>query len=180
MINILSTLLIILVILAVFHFVYEKILLPNIRWNLRNQLFALRDSLRNIAINNQADYDQKVFDLLHSAISYFLNRLHYLDINTELNYRKQLKNNPDLQRKVEKNLALIENSNNQEMKDIFEKANKILKNAFIANMGINFIYIVPIILFFLAIKKLSSLLLKTLIAPAYCLNRLFPKELHSS
>ena len=47
------TLFYILIILAVWHFVYEAILLPSIRWNLRNELFALRDRLRNVVIENQ-------------------------------------------------------------------------------------------------------------------------------
>ena len=86
-------LLISLAVLAILHFIYEAIILPTIRWNLRNELFSLRDKLRNVVINKE-QYDPATFELAHSGINHFINRLHHLDLGFQFKIFQVIKRKP--------------------------------------------------------------------------------------
>ena len=156
------TLFYILIILAVWHFFYEAILLSFIRWSLRNELFALRDRLRNVVIENQK-YDKTVFDLVHSGLNNYINRLHILDFRFDLRLRKILKNNPAIRKEVEQNLQKIEESKNQEIKAVFNQTKLILWKAFIANTGGFLLYLIPLVVIIFSIEKIFNAILRTIL-----------------
>ena len=158
-------LLISLAVLAILHFIYEAIILPTIRWNLRNELFSLRDKLRNVVINKE-QYDPATFELAHSGINHFINRLHHLDLRFQFKYSKLLKESPELSKEVESKITLMQNCKNETIKTAFFQTSKILQTAFTANIGANFFYLVPIVIFFLILKKISNLLIKTVLIPS--------------
>ena len=172
------TLFYILIILAVWHFVYEAILLPSIRWNLRNELFALRDRLRNVVIENQK-YDKTVFDLVHNGLNNYINRLHWVDLRFEFKFRKILKNNPAIRKEVEQNLQKIEESKNQEIKAVFYQTKSILWRAFAANIGGFLFYLIPLVFIVFSIEKLLNIILKTILAPTKLVREFAPVETSS-
>ena len=171
------TLFYILIVLAVWHFVYETILLPSIRWNLRNELFALRDRLRNVVIEKQK-YDKTVFDLVHNVLNNYINRLHWVDLRFEFKFREILKNNPAIRKEVEQNLQKIEESKNQEIKAVFNQTKSILCRAFAANIG-GFLFYLPLVFIVFSIEKLLSIILKTILAPTKLIREFAPVETSS-
>lgn len=71
-----ATALFILFIFAIYHFVYESIIAPNVRLELRFELFKLRDELRNIKLNRElSKEDNEVFSILDETICVAINRL---------------------------------------------------------------------------------------------------------
>ncbi len=165
----------ILIILAIWHFVYEAILVPSIRWNLRNELFVLRDRLRNVVIEKQK-YDKNVFDLVHSGLNNYINRLHHLDFWFELKLREILKNNSKIRTEVEQNLQRIEESKNQEIKAVFEQTKGIFWRVFIANMGGLLFYWIPILLVVIFLRKISRAIVRTILAPTKLVREFAPVE----
>ena len=172
------TLFYILIVLAVWHFVYETILLPSIRWNLRNELFALRDRLRNVVIEKQK-YDKTVFDLVHNVLNNYINRLHWVDLRFEFKFREILKNNPAIRKEVEQNLQKIEESKNQEIKAVFNQTKSILCRAFAANIGGFLFYLIPLVFIVFSIEKLLSIILKNILAPTKLIREFAPVETSS-
>ena len=159
-------------------FVYEAILLPSIRWNLRNELFALRDRLRNVVIENQK-HDKTVFDLVHNGLNNYINRLHWVDLRFEFKFRKILKNNPAIRKEVEQNLQKIEESKNQEIKAVFYQTKSILWRAFAANIGGFLCYLIPLVFIVFSIEKLLNIILKTILAPTKLVREFAPVETSS-
>ena len=88
---------------------------------MRNELFALRDRLRNVVIEKQK-YDKTVFDLVHNVLNNYINRLHWVDLRFEFKFREILKNNPAIRKEVEQNMQKIEESKNQEIKAVFNRS----------------------------------------------------------
>ncbi len=66
--------------LAILHFIYEGIILPSIRLNLRYKLFVLRDELRSLRheVAIVVGFFQKIFSLVKDIVSLSENDLHKL------------------------------------------------------------------------------------------------------
>lgn len=141
-----TTLFFILIIGSIFHFIYESILLPMFRLELRYKLFKLRDRLRNLKLENSESIDDNVFYLLEDTICTIINRLPYLSISSKIDASKEFENNAAFRKRVENSVHLLKSCNNKEVEDINEKISNISLVAFLLNAG-GWIYILlPILL----------------------------------
>ena len=66
--------------LAVWHLVYEAILLPSFRLSLRFRLFKLRDELRWLRVRHPTEVPEEVFQLLQGRVNTGLKLLPFMDI----------------------------------------------------------------------------------------------------
>ncbi|OHX67390.1 hypothetical protein [Flammeovirga pacifica] len=66
---------------AIFHFVYEGIILPNKRLEYRYKLFALRDQLRVLKSNNEKELNDELFLILDDSISTTIQYLPYFSLS---------------------------------------------------------------------------------------------------
>jgi len=159
--------------IAGFHFVYEGIILPSIRLTLRNRLFALRDELRALKFGNDS-CDEAAFDLVHTGINNYLNRLHLVTISLRVRMRKLYESDADFQKQVEDRRALIEQAHNESLRAIVRKSDRVIGMAFIANSGAYFIYIVPIVFCFTMISRTWSFAKALFALPTNMAARLMP------
>jgi len=167
-----DTLIIVIAFLAILHFIYDGIILTSIRLYLRNRLFVLRDELRSLRIHNGDGMDAGAFLLVHEGINNLLNRLHQLTITLKFHFEQTIEYDHELQERIKKRIVAIDECGDEEIKRIFSKANQVVEMAFVANAGGWFIYLIPIALLILSIKKLSQLASELVVIPSTEANRL--------
>jgi hypothetical protein len=160
-----GTLTVILFVLAMWHFVYESLLLPTIRLKYRYKLFELRDQLRRLSIKNDPEINKDVLGLVDHAISTSISRLPFLSITLLFSAKKTVLSNEALRKKVEKQLDDIKACKSREVQDIFDLTTKYSGSVVIANSGGWIPYLMAIlipVLFVLTVFKLTNMIKKSL------------------
>lgn len=126
------------IIIVTFHFIYDGIILPSIRLHFRNELFASRDSLRNLKINGViAKEDDIAFSIVEGSINNSLNNLHNLNFS-------MLRRTPINHERAIQRLNVVNSAKNPEITNIFNNVSGVMLRVFVANMGGWLIYILPI------------------------------------
>ncbi|VGO17585.1 hypothetical protein PDESU_06183 [Pontiella desulfatans] len=143
--------------IALLHFLYEGILLPLVHMRLRNKFFKLRDELRRERIDNPKECKLEVFSYLDDGIGRFINNLPHLTPSAQARAYSELGSNKELRKATEKRLDMIQSSESEQAKKIFREVNSAVEMALIANVGIWFIYLVPIALLCLCFSRLAQL-----------------------
>ena len=161
------------ILLAIWHFIYENILAPSLRLHLRNELFALRDELRKLHMQGviTSPEDVKVFNFIHNNINIFLKTLSELSLVTYIHVKKYLEANESYTKSLQERLKLIESSKNKEMLSIFKNGCFIAHKAFLINSGGWAIYIFPIFICWLFYKRLQEVITKLFVTPSQILER---------
>jgi len=167
-------LLTLLLIVAVWHFVYECIIAPSIRLNLRNRLFALRDELRQAKIDGISKEDEKAFWFIHKGINTFLNRLPSLTIDVMFELDAEYERDESVKRSLDEKIATVEKCKDFRIRKVFDEANKILDNAIITNAGGWFIYVIPVAIVFLTMGKLSKFTAELIVSPTKNVDQFIP------
>lgn len=155
------------IILGLWHFIYEGIILPGIRLHLRNRLFALRDELRNLVIEEKNAVPDDVFKYIHNGINLYINNLHKITITFMIEIDREFEKNSGFRRKVGIRRKLIEECENEEVQLIWGNTSNIISMAFLSNMGGWFIYLVPVAVTVGAYKKIIDSLRNLFLAPSY-------------
>ncbi len=163
-----------LVIVAVFHFVYDGIVLPSIRQHFRNKLFILRDELRSIYIDEKDTIDREIFNLVHDSLSNFINRIHILTISTRKDFVKRYSGDKGFKKEIDKRRTMVEKYDHQKLKNIIKEADQILKYSFIANSGAWFVYVIPIAFVVWSMKKISDTAKEIFVIPGNEADQLMP------
>jgi hypothetical protein len=169
--------LIILSILAVWHFVYESILLPANRLHLRNRLFMVRDELRRLKIDGQvSEDDQKVYDNIHEGINVFLGKMPQVTFSAVVSLVVAKNHDENLKRRLESRRLEIANCKNEKIKAVSEKTNSILFDALLYNSGGWFMYIVPIAVCVACVQSVKKIFSESLVAPRYIQDQYFVSD----
>lgn len=172
----LPLLIIILLAIATFHFVYEGIVAPSVRMQLRNKLFCLRDELRQLKVDGQlAKADAEAFWYVHDGISSFLNRLPYLTIGLQISVDKAYRENPALQARIEQRCRLLNSCQNKVITDVFAKTTRVVEEAFIVNSGGWFVYIVPLGILIATLGSLKKLAFSLVLTPEPDTQKMMPQ-----
>jgi len=169
-----STFLLVIVLLAAMHFIYDRIILPTIRLHLRNRLFVLRDEVRTIMIEEGHTEKDMAFMYVHDGICKFLNRLPDITISLKIEIEKQINSDEKLRDETKCRIDLINASGNERLLKVFHEANTVVEKAFIANAGAWLIYLVPIALLITSIKKLSEVATELVAMPTSDTERFIP------
>jgi hypothetical protein len=155
-----SVAVIILIIFAIFHFIYEMIILPNVRLGMRYKLFALRDQLINLQIEGKGNIDNDVFLVLENTISTTIGRLPYFSISMFLRTIEQHQSDSDLKDLIKRRKELIESCPNEAIKEVNKETLKIAHKAFLYNSGgwlsTIVIFIIPILVLALVFGLISD------------------------
>ena len=121
---------------SIWHFVYEGIIVPSILFHLRNDLFLLRDNIRKILIQDLLNDQEKETALfVHDGISLFIHKLPTLRIKNFYAAKKEIDNNIELKREIDSRINAIQNIKHNEVRDIFTKTNKIIRSTVLCNSG---------------------------------------------
>lgn len=157
-----AALLFILIILAVFHFLYESIFLPNHRLKLRYDLFTLRDELRDLKINLQGGINDKLFGIVDSSISNTIKYLPQINISLILKVEKIIETNEMVKKHVERRMEFVNTCDIPEVTKILARTSNIGLKALLLNTGGWFIYLIPIVILILAFKWLKDIIVQTI------------------
>lgn len=150
---------------CVWHLVYEGIIAPSIRMKWRFELFALRDELRRLKIEN-ADYiSDELFLFTQERINNAIILLHRINAYVLFRARERYQASPCLAEIVEKNWQLSEKCQVERVHEINEALMHMTVRALIVNHGGWGPYIVPIIGLIFLFEKLSLWISKIVYMP---------------
>jgi hypothetical protein len=168
---------------TIFHFVYESILLPSWRLELRYKLFALRDEARQLKFKYTAELSDDVFLHVQHSINTSISLLPHMTPSLIADAKREFDTNPHLQRVIEKRTELLDSCKIQEVRDVMDKAAKYSLTALTLNIGGWFLYLSPIflivipIMFFVgAFKKLKKLILSLTVVSDHEVSKLIPQS----
>jgi len=148
--------------LALFHFYYQSVVAPTLILFLRFRLFALRDELRGIMIEEAPDVPSALY-VVENSINTAIRILHSVTISGLLYADSQIRNHVELQRRIEERNDLIANCQIPKVKEIERQASTLVAGAFLANSGGWFIYLLPIALTWASFSGLFQLLKRILV-----------------
>ncbi|RAP57345.1 hypothetical protein [Oleiagrimonas sp. MCCC 1A03011] len=136
-----------LVFLGAWHYLYQRIVLPTVHCRWRNKLFALRDELRTFSFDNE-NYDRVAFEITQHGINNAINLVDVLDLEMQAKMHRRLTHDSDLRAQVSERSKAVENTQDQQIKDIMKRASEVVRDVSVLNAGGWFIYVVPIALMF--------------------------------
>ena len=132
-----------LVLLALFHFVYESILAPSFRMKLHFELCALRDELRRLNWTRGRELTRDYYAYLDEALLSLDSMLHRFDVGTLTAVRQELTRDPELKRAVEQRGRTLDGCPVIEAIEIRERLLRIASRALLINHGAWCIYVFP-------------------------------------
>ncbi|MDB0616235.1 hypothetical protein PL372_11915 [Tenacibaculum dicentrarchi] len=115
-----TTIFIILIVFGIFHFIYESILMPSFRLELRYKLFELRDELRNIKSEENSKVSDDVFDILEGTVCTVINRLPFFSLSAQMDAFKEYESNKSFQNRVEKRKKFLKVVKTKELNELIE------------------------------------------------------------
>ena len=105
-------------------FVWEAIIAPSIRLQLRFQMFSERDRLRALHDAANSGVDSEVFDYAHQYVNAGINCIHSGNIFQLVKAQMEFRRNKSLQDQMDAIARLFDKSSNAELRSI---RNRILK-----------------------------------------------------
>jgi hypothetical protein len=120
---------------VIWHFVFESIIAPSIRLDLRYRLFELRDELRSLKIEAGSKLDHKHFTYLHESVNVTIAFLAHFDIATIVSIEREFQNDSDLRRRVEARTKILDDCQFESAKKIRKKCLRIALVAVAINSG---------------------------------------------
>ena len=160
--------------LVIFHFIYDGIIAPSLRYEIRLQLFEMRDKVRSLKIEHGNQFNDFLFEELQSDINKQIRYLHNITVFGVFETIRLLKDNKEVENKAYEFEKLIYECELTEVKIIYDQSAKKFALAFIANAGGWVIYTIPFVFLLLAgviaISKVSRFINKILHLPDDELN----------
>lgn len=139
--------------MAAAHYVYERIILPSLRLHYRNQLFELRDKVREEIIADHSDDNTKAAQLVHEALNNAINRLHMMTITNRVRAKQRLDSNPKLKAQIDREIQLFARCNNSTIDTTISESAMILEKVYIVNNLMLIAYTFPIYLGVVGVAK---------------------------
>lgn len=160
-----STLITVLFVLSILHYIYESIIVPNQRMILRDDLFELRDKLRN-SYGEYNEADRKAFDVLHDkGINHGLNNLSLYCLLSQIKVYLAVERNPELKENAEKQIEIINNASHQTIIDSFSEYSRIIEKAHMLNSGGWSFYIIPIAIVIVFAQRIKKAIIRSSFLP---------------
>lgn len=172
-----SKLIIALSLLALLHFFIETVIAPTLRMGLRNKLFGLRDELRSLKIEGLQHCDEEAFWHVHDGINYFINRLPHLTMLNNASAIYAYKNDPELKKRIDQRIRMMEQAADPRLRSIYDRTSHVVEEAFVANMMMWVIYLLPVALTLFLVgglkKGVKQLASSIIVAPVKDADRIF-------
>jgi hypothetical protein len=157
--------------LSTFHFIYEGIIAPSLRLNLRFQIFELRDRLREMRLE-APQCEVEAYDVLHHRLNSALRILPVMNFWTLVEVRAEVERNKSFQAESERKSAKIKACHSPEIQDIDRKAILIMQESLVINTLGLAIYILPAVLAVTCLTTITKLIKEALLMPAAEIDRL--------
>ncbi|EAR15460.1 hypothetical protein [Robiginitalea biformata] len=136
------TLFLILVVLAIWHFIYEAICAPAMRHGLRYKFFEVRDELRyRLATEDFTKNERKVLLMMDHALCATIRDMNLISANNYLSLRQREGTLPEIQRFVRENIT---ESPNEFIRLVDGRVRELVVRALFINHGGWALYVLPI------------------------------------
>lgn len=135
---------ILIVAVSAIHFIWEGIVAPSYRARLRNEMFCLRDELREIKIDERHDCSHDAFEIVHGGINQYLNRLSDIDGRFVYRVNHAMRKAP-LSDEVMRRKQVLEECKSKELHSIIKKSGDVLEKAFFTNVGAWILLLAPLL-----------------------------------
>lgn len=135
-----------LMIVALIHYVYDRIVLPTLRLKSRSNIFALRDQLRQELITNKESYSPetlRLFKVMDDRINHAVNRLH---VFTLINYMKVRMLPEGSLPEVEAFRKRLKECESDVLRDVHVKLSEEVMSVLGANSLLMCLWLLPIVL----------------------------------
>lgn len=178
-----AVIILILILLTIFHFVYESIIAPSLRIKIRYKLFELRDELRRLKFNEGQNISEDVFKQVDYSVNSSIKHLPFYNFKLLYDAKKEFDSNEKLKKQVEQKIGLIEECHIDSIREIFDKTNRYSSFAFLINTGAWLLYLFPFIVILIliagfnkALIKLKQYVARIAFAPEKNFNSIYPKD----
>lgn len=171
-----TTLFLILLALAFYHFIYEGIIAPSLRFDLRFRMFALRDELRAAKLRHPQQIDGEVFHYLQRSINNTLRHMGFISLKLIFSARYLNERDQEIIEKLERVHKKIDECPVGVVKELRDKHRWLIGYAFLVNSGGWAIYLFPVILGAVFFSSILTLSWKILSLPEREIERIAPPE----
>ena len=145
---------------AAIHFIYESILAPSLRMDLRFELLDLGDELRVIEQKHPEHANRRCFSDLRESLEGLLAALDRLGIVALLEVERESRRNRGARLEIEARAASLDHCDIPEVRDIRARSVRIAIRAVAINNGGLILYTLPLVLALLAYSRMRELFLR--------------------
>lgn len=139
---------------AVWHWVWENIVLPERRHRGRFRLLEMRDEIRDLMYANSGDAAlMQAAEILDVRISNMVAYQRLISFSAMRRIKKDLESNPELRNKVERRIKIVNDCEHEVIRKIDDDLVTETLGAVMSNSGAWGIYLVPLLFGFMAINK---------------------------
>ena len=149
---------IILTSIAIWHFIYENMIRPNIQLQLKHKLFIERDRLRNLELENQLnDIDIVAIKNIDENINMMIDRMSEITLYDAVQIQQLYNSDADIRAEIDVLEEKIKASKNLTIEKVDNSLTQIATRGILSNSGGWLIYLVPIAIVQSSIKKINQL-----------------------
>ena len=151
--------------IALFHLVYEGIILPSLRFQYRFEYFKLRDDLRDLKFQYGDKLSDAIFNDVDETLSKMIFHIHNISFGLFYKAQRMINKDKELEVYLNKKMELINNCKIDELHKILDKSSILSIKLCVFNQGGWLIYILPIILIAATYKSLYDQFEKIIFFP---------------
>jgi hypothetical protein len=130
-----TTAIIALLALAVFHFIYESILAPSLRLSLRFRLFVLRDEVRQLKLACVESLHGQHLAFLQDSIDGLTLMLNHVDIASLVGVGLESRRDPTFLEQARERARMLDDCTELRVREIRKQTLKIAAEALVVNSG---------------------------------------------
>lgn len=171
-----STLILIFILLVLWHFIYQAIILPSLRMKLRFKLFVLRDKIRALKIKHQKDFNEETFMFLEGRINAIVKNLPFIEFSTIYDANKFIKSDKKIEEKIRERMRNIERCELNDVKDVYNDSVNIFILTLLANSGSWGPIIIPIAILIITFQAGKNLIKEVLLLSDNDLDRVISNK----
>jgi hypothetical protein len=141
-----NVLIMILIVLAGYHLVWESVIIPNLRLRLKYKLSSLQDELWRIKITDGKKIDDEAFDISNEAFINSIDHVNDTTIFSVLMFHKEVKRDRVLKNAIDNRRQKIDNCTDERIKQLNFEGLKCSFETLLINSSGWIIYLFPILL----------------------------------
>lgn len=167
----------ILVALAGFHFFYEGVIAPSLRFELRLKLFALRDEIRELKLKYGDELGDEVFRYLQSSINATIGRLSLIDLRLLIRAHEAFEHDEKLSARAERVERMLRECPIAEVQEIRTRQLQLVGYALAVNSGGWSPYLIPVVIGKLSARSAKAQVRRVFELPENDINKIVPDPL---
>jgi len=130
---------------AFLHFIYEGIIAPSLRLEVRFKLFQLRDDLRMLKIEHAEKLDDRHFHYLQDSINNVIRGLPNFSLAMLYDLMERISKDRELKARLDARAKILDDCQIEQARKIREQGVRLVQQALSINSGGWWFYILPIV-----------------------------------